>query len=56
MTLEAALPVLEESGRKYLPVVQKVGEDTRYVGAIYLVDALKSYNSALVETSKEEHA
>jgi len=56
MTLEAALPVLEASGRKYLPVVQKVGEETRYVGAIFLVDALKSYNRALVETSKEEHA
>lgn len=56
MTLEAAMPILEVSGRKYLPVVQTVGEETRYVGSIFLVDALKSYNRALVETSKEEHA
>ena len=56
MTLEAALPVLEMSGRKYLPVTQGRGEDKRFVGAIYLVDALKSYNRALIETSKEEHA
>ncbi len=56
MTLEAAMPVLEVSGRKYLPVVETVGEEVRYVGAIFLVDALKSYNRALVETSKEEHA
>lgn len=56
MTLEDALPVLEASGRKYLPVVQSFGDETRYVGAIFLVDALKSYNRALVETSKEEHA
>jgi len=56
MTLEAAMPILEVSGRKYLPVVQTVGEETRYVGSIFLVDALKSYNRALVETSKEEQS
>ena len=56
MTLEEALPFLEHSGRKYLPVIQSVGEEKRYVGVIFLVDALKSYNKALIETSKEEHA
>ncbi len=56
MTLEAALPELEASGRKFLPVVRGRGDQMQYVGAIFLVDALKSYNQALVETSKEEHA
>ncbi len=56
MTLEQALPILEESGKKYLPVTQVVAGEPRYMGAIFLVDALKSYNKALEETSKEEHA
>ena len=56
MTLEVALPILEASNRRYLPVTRKDASGVHYVGALFLVDALKSYNRALVETSKEEHA
>lgn len=55
-TLETALPRLEASGQRYLPVVEMRGDEKRYLGSLHLIDALKSYNRALVATSREEHA
>lgn len=56
-TLETALPQLEASGRAFIPVVAGAGEEGRRgVGRLYLTDALRAYNEALVATAREEHA
>ena len=56
-TLETALPRLDASGAEYLPVAENTG--TRpdvQVGRLYLVDALREYNRALIATAREEHS
>lgn len=49
-TLEAAMPVFEQSGARFLPVVRLAGEDAppELMGALYHVDALKAYNLSLI--------
>ncbi|WP_306007072.1 chloride channel protein, partial [Aquicoccus porphyridii] len=57
-TLETAMPVFEQSGAAYLPVLSLTGENNRpeLWGALWHVDALKSYNRALAATAEEEHS
>jgi CIC family chloride channel protein len=57
-TLEVAMPMFENAGLDYIPVVTLGGEDEppHLWGALYQVDALKTYNQALAETAKEEHS
>jgi chloride channel protein, CIC family len=57
-TLEVALPMFENAGLDYIPVVTLGGEDEppELWGALYQVDALRAYNRALAETAREEHS
>lgn len=57
-TLEAALPVFEQSARRFIAVVRmgKAGEAPEILGALYHVDALVAYNRALAATAAEEHS
>lgn len=57
-TLEAAMPVFDRAGLRYIPVVTLSGEDEppELWGALFHVDALKAYNSALAAVSEEEHS
>ncbi|THH39046.1 chloride channel protein [Aliishimia ponticola] len=57
-TLEAAMPVFDQAGVAFLPVVSLTGEDTppQLLGTLFHVDALKAYNRALAATAAEEHS
>ncbi len=57
-TLETAIPVFETSGAAFVPVLSLTGADNRpeLWGALWHVDALKSYNRALAATAEEEHS
>lgn len=56
-TLEAAMPVFEQSGAAFIPVVTlKPDSPPELLGALFHVDALKAYNRALAETAAEEHS
>ncbi len=57
-TLEAALPVFDQTNRRYLAVVRigEEGEPPEILGALYHVDALRAYNRALAATAEEEHS
>ncbi len=58
-TLEAAMPMFDALGRKYLPVIRRPGGDgaePELVGTLHVVDALKTLNRALAETAREEHS
>lgn len=54
-TLKTALPMFEETGRAYIPVVRlgASGEEPEILGALFHVDALRAYNRALATTSAE---
>ena len=56
-TLETAMPIFERTGVPFLPVVSLAGSDAPpdLEGALFYVDALKTYNRALAAVSKEEH-
>ena len=54
-TLEHALTCFETTGEPVLPVVQSAG-DRNIIGIASHTAALKAYNDALVEASREEHA
>ncbi|MGI3210377.1 chloride channel protein [Roseovarius tibetensis] len=56
-TLEAAMPVFERSLVPFIPVVSLKGDDQppELLGALFHVDALKTYNRALAAISEEEH-
>ena len=56
-TLEAAMPIFEETQRRFLPVVTlgEEGEPPQIHGALFHVDALREYNRALAATAAEEH-
>lgn len=58
VTLEAAMPMFEDTGHPFLPVVSLAGEDRapELHGALYYVDALRVYNRALAATAAEEHS
>jgi len=57
-TLEAAMPVFERSGAPFIPVVSLSGEGAppELLGALFHVDALRTYNRALAAVSREEHS
>ncbi|MEO0774805.1 MAG: chloride channel protein [Pseudomonadota bacterium] len=57
-TLEVAMTIFERTSAQFLPVVQ-IGEEgaaPELLGAVFHVDALRNYNSALAEISREEHS
>lgn len=53
-TLEKALALFEAEQHETLPVVQPA-ENMEIVGTVSHADALRAYNEALVEASREEH-
>ncbi len=57
-TLESAMPVFEATRVPFLPVVTLGGEGAPPVllGAVFHMDALQQYNSALAATAAEEHS
>ncbi|WP_417699727.1 chloride channel protein [Pseudophaeobacter sp.] len=55
-TLEAALPLFDRSDLPFLPVIGLDDGGKTILGAIYHVDALKSYNRALIAVAAEEHS
>ncbi|MEM6589544.1 MAG: chloride channel protein [Pseudomonadota bacterium] len=57
-TLEVAMTIFERTSARFLPVVQIGGEGAppELLGAVFHVDALRNYNSALAEISREEHS
>nr|WP_245758765.1 chloride channel protein [Tropicimonas isoalkanivorans] len=57
-TLEVALPMFDESGQTFLPIVAASadGGPPELMGALFQVDALKAMNRALSETAAEEHS
>lgn len=57
-TLEQAMPMFEQGGHSYIPVVTLGGEDAppELWGAVFQVDALRAMNKALSETAAEEHS
>ncbi|HCT33872.1 MAG TPA: voltage-gated chloride channel, partial [Sulfitobacter sp.] len=56
-TLEAAMPIFEQTGAAFIPVVTlKPESPPELLGALFHVDALKAYNRALAETAAEEHS
>lgn len=57
-TLEQAMPMFEQAGHPFIPVVtlQGEGQPPELWGALFQVDALKAMNRALSETAAEEHS
>lgn len=57
-TLEAALPMFDRAGVPFVPVVlpAQKGAEPQLVGALFHVDALKTYSRALAATAAEEHS
>ena len=57
-TLEVAMPIFDQTGVNFLPVVTLSGEGRPpdLLGALFHVDALKAYNKALAAVSAEEHS
>lgn len=56
-TLESALPVFDQSGARFIPVVALSADaPPELLGALFHVDALKAYNRALAATAAEEHS
>ncbi|MEX3315846.1 chloride channel protein [Sulfitobacter sp. PS-8MA] len=56
-TLEAALPMFEQTEKNFIPVVTlSANAPPELLGALFHVDALKAYNRALAATAAEEHS
>lgn len=57
-TLRDAMPVFDRTGAAFIPVVKSAfGEDAPVIlGAIFQVDALRTFNRALAATAAEEHS
>jgi CIC family chloride channel protein len=55
-TLEEAIPMFERAGVPFLPVTTQEAGQPRLLGALFHVDALKSFNKALAATAAEEHS
>ncbi|HHL21122.1 MAG TPA: chloride channel protein [Aliiroseovarius sp.] len=57
-TLEMALPLFDDTGAAYLPVVNLRGEGDapELLGGVAHVDALRAFNRALAAAAREEHS
>ncbi len=57
-TLEEAMPMFEEWGHRFIPVVVAgtEGGEAELLGALFHVDALNAFSRALAETAAEEHS
>ena len=57
-TLEAALPLFDRAGTPFVPVISRIEgqEEPQLWGALFHVDALKTYTRALAATAAEEHS
>lgn len=56
-TLEAAMPIFDQSAAAFIPVVTLSPDaPPELLGALFHVDALKAYNRALAATAAEEHS
>lgn len=57
-TLEQAMPLFDTTSRSFIPVVTLGGEGDapELWGALFQVDALRSYNHALAAVTAEEHS
>ncbi len=57
-TLEAAMPIFDKAQVEFIPVVTLGGADEppELWGALFHVDALRTYNRALAATAAEEHS
>jgi len=57
-TLEAAMPIFEQTGEDFIPVISRTRADAPPVlwGALFQVDALKAFNRALSAMAEEEHS
>ena len=57
-TLEAAMPVFDQSSVAFLPVVTLWGDGRppELLGVLHHLDALKAYNKVLAATAAEEHS
>lgn len=57
-TLRDAMPIFDRTGAAFIPVVKSAfGEDAPVIlGAIFQVDALRTFNRALAATAAEEHS
>ena len=56
-TLEAAMPVFDQGGAAFLPVVTLYEDKPpELLGVLHHVDALRAYNRALAATAAEEHS
>ena len=56
-TLEAAMPIFDSTGARFIPVVTLSADaPPELLGALFHVDALKAYNRALAATAAEEHS
>ncbi|NEK21098.1 chloride channel protein [Sulfitobacter sp. JBTF-M27] len=56
-TLEAAMPIFDSTGARFIPVVTLSADaPPELMGALFHVDALKAYNRALAATAAEEHS
>jgi CIC family chloride channel protein len=57
-TLEAALPLFDRAGTPFVPVISRIegNEEPQLWGALFHVDALKTYTRALAATAAEEHS
>ena len=56
-TLEAAMPIFDQSMVQFIPVVTlSANAPPELLGALFHVDALKAYNRALAATAAEEHS
>ncbi|MFD1509967.1 chloride channel protein [Lacimonas salitolerans] len=55
-TLEEAMPLFDRAGVPFLPVTTPEGDGEKLLGALFHVDALKTFNRALSATAAEEHS
>lgn len=56
-TLEQAMPLFDKAGAPFLPVIERINHEAPQIrGALFHVDALKAFNSALAATAAEEHS
>ncbi len=57
-TLEDAMPIFDEWGHRFIPVVVKNpdAEAPELLGALFHVDALRAFSRALADTAAEEHS